>query len=134
MLNYVLIPFAIAWLLRSAASAIAISLGFLWLPWMLAPVLPVWVEENVLRYLPDVAANSLSGITSPDSAQYLSQAPAIGGDRHLGDRWPSRPRPSSSDGETSERFNDVAEGRPSFEESSQRRVRCTRLTPGSSEA
>ncbi|MGF2043712.1 hypothetical protein, partial [Staphylococcus aureus] len=49
MLNYVLIPFALAWLLRSAASAIAISLGFLWLPWILAPVLPVWVEENVLR-------------------------------------------------------------------------------------
>lgn len=76
MLNYVLIPFALAWLLRSAASAIAISLGFLWLPWILAPVLPVWVEENVLRYLPDVAANSLSGITSSESPQYLSQGPA----------------------------------------------------------
>ena len=77
MLNYAVIPFAIAWLLRSAASAIAVSLGFMWLPWMLDPVLPVWVKENVLRYLPDVAANSLSGITKADAPQYLSQTPAI---------------------------------------------------------
>jgi ABC-type transport system involved in multi-copper enzyme maturation permease subunit len=77
MLNYAVIPFAIAWLLRSAASAIAVSIGFMWLPWMLDPVLPVWVKENVLRYLPDVAANSLSGITKVDAPQYLSQTPAI---------------------------------------------------------
>ncbi len=77
MLNYALLPFAIAWLLRSAASAIAVSLGFLWLPWMLGPVLPAWVKENVVRYLPDVAANSLSGITKPGSAEYLGQTPAI---------------------------------------------------------
>ncbi len=77
MLNYALIPFAIAWLLRGAASAIAVSLGFMWLPWILGPVLPVWVKENVLRYLPDVAANSLSGITKAGSAEYLSQTPAI---------------------------------------------------------
>ena len=30
----------------------------------------------VLRYLPDVAANSLSGITEAGSPQYLSQTPA----------------------------------------------------------
>ena len=77
MLNYALIPFAIAWLLRSAASAIAVALGFLWLPWMLGPVLPAGVKENVVSYLPDVAANSLSGITKPGSAEYLAQTPAI---------------------------------------------------------
>lgn len=76
-LNYVVIPFAFAWLLRGTASAITISLGFMWLPWMLGPVLPVWVKENVLRYLPDVAANSLSGITKAGSPQYLSQGPAM---------------------------------------------------------
>jgi len=75
--NYALIPFAIAWLLRGAASAITVSIGFLWLPWMLDPILPDWVKENVLRYLPDVAANTLSGITKAGSAQYLSQTPAI---------------------------------------------------------
>jgi hypothetical protein len=76
-LIYALIPFAIAWLLRGAASAITVSLGFLWLPWMIGPVVPLWVKENVFRYLPDVAANSLSGITKADAPQYLSQSPAI---------------------------------------------------------
>lgn len=77
MLNYAVIPFAIAWLLRGTASAITVSIGFLWLPWMLGPVLPDWVKHNVLRYLPDVAANSLSGITKVGAPQYLSHAPAI---------------------------------------------------------
>lgn len=77
MLNYVMIPFAIAWLLRSAAAAIAVSLGFMWLPWMLGPVLPTWAKENVVRFFPDVAANSLSGITKVGSPEYLSQTPAI---------------------------------------------------------
>jgi ABC-2 type transport system permease protein len=77
MLNYAVIPFAIAWLLRGTASAITVSIGFLWLPWMLGPVLPLWVKENVLRYLPDVAANSLSGITKAGTPQYLSQTPAV---------------------------------------------------------
>lgn len=75
-LNYVVIPFAFAWLLRSTASAITVSLGLMWLPWMLAPVLGTWVKENVLRYLPDVAANSLSGITEAGTPQYLSPGPA----------------------------------------------------------
>lgn len=77
MLNYALIPFAIGWLLRGTASAITVSIGFLWLPWMLGPILPDWVKHNVLSYLPDVAANSLSGITKADAPQYLSQGPAI---------------------------------------------------------
>jgi ABC-type transport system involved in multi-copper enzyme maturation permease subunit len=76
-LNYAIIPFAIGWLLRGTASAITVAIGFLWLPWMLGPVLPVWVKENVVRYLPDVAANSLSGINASDTPQYLSQAPAM---------------------------------------------------------
>lgn len=76
-LIYTMIPFSIAWLLRNTASAITVSIGFLWLPWMIGPIVPVWVKENVLRYLPDVAANSLSGITKSDAPQYLSQTPAI---------------------------------------------------------
>lgn len=76
VLNYVLIPFAIAWLVRSAATAITISIGFLWLPWMIDPIVPTWVKANVLRYMPDVAANSLSGITKSDAAQYLTNGPA----------------------------------------------------------
>jgi ABC-2 type transport system permease protein len=76
-LIYTLIPFTIAWLLRSTASAITVSIGFLWLPWMIGSVVPDWVQSNVLRYLPDVAANSLSGITRADAPQYLTQIPAI---------------------------------------------------------
>lgn len=77
VLNYALIPLAIGWLLRSAATAITVSIGFMWLPWMLMPILPEWAKENVMRYLPDVAANSLSGITEVGSAQYLNNTPAI---------------------------------------------------------
>jgi ABC-2 type transport system permease protein len=76
-LIYTLIPFSIAWLLRGTASAITVSLGFLWLPWMLAPIVPTWVQANVFRFLPDVAANSLSGITKSDAPQYLNSTPAI---------------------------------------------------------
>lgn len=76
-LIYTMIPFSIAWLLRGTASAITVAIGFLWLPWMIGPIVPVWVKQNVLRYLPDVAANSLSGITKADAPQYLSQTPAI---------------------------------------------------------
>lgn len=77
VLNYAIIPFAIAWILRGPASAITLSLGFMWLPWMTGSIVPGWVQENVYRYLPDVAANSLSGITEAMAAQYLSQTAAI---------------------------------------------------------
>jgi ABC-2 type transport system permease protein len=77
VLNYAMIPFAIAWVLRGPASAITLSLGFMWLPWMTGPIVPTWVQENVYRYLPDVAANSLSGITDAMAAQYLGQTAAI---------------------------------------------------------
>ncbi len=76
-LIYTIIPFSIAWLLRGTASAITVSLGFLWMPWMIGPIVPDWIKLNVLRYLPDVAANSLSGIMKADAPQYLSQTPAI---------------------------------------------------------
>ena len=77
MLNYALLPFAISWLLRGTASAITVSIGFLWLPWMLGPILPDVVKHNVLRFLPDVAANSISGIYKVGTPQHLSQNPAM---------------------------------------------------------
>lgn len=76
-LIYALIPFSIAWLLRGTASAITVSLGFLFLPWMMAPIVPIWVQQNLLRYLPDMAANTLSGMTETDASTHLAQAPAI---------------------------------------------------------
>jgi ABC-type transport system involved in multi-copper enzyme maturation permease subunit len=74
---YTMIPFSIAWLLRSTATAITASIGFLLLPFMLTAVVPAWVQANVLRYMPDVAVDSLAGYTDSGATTYLSQAPAI---------------------------------------------------------
>ena len=76
-LIYTLIPFSVAWLLRGTASAITVSLGFLFLPWMLAPIVPIWAQQNLFRYLPDMAANTLSGMTETDASTHLTQTPAI---------------------------------------------------------
>ena len=76
-LIYTLIPFSIAWLLRSTASAITVAIGFNFLPWMLASIVPIWMQHNLLRYLPDPAANSLSGLNDSGAATYLSQTPAL---------------------------------------------------------
>jgi ABC-2 type transport system permease protein len=74
---YTMIPFSIAWLLRSTATAITVSFGFLMLPFFLAAVVPTWVQTNVLRYMPDLATNSLAGSTDSSAATYLNQTPAI---------------------------------------------------------
>ena len=72
-----LIPFSIAWILRSGASAISVSIGLFFLPWMLASIVPLWVQENVLRYLPDAAKDSLIGMMKTSDSTYLAQTPAI---------------------------------------------------------
>jgi ABC-2 type transport system permease protein len=76
-LIYTLIPFSIAFLLRGTASAITASIGMFFLPWMFAPLMPRWIQENVLAYFPDLAMDSLAGVTSPDSLTYISQGTAI---------------------------------------------------------
>jgi ABC-2 type transport system permease protein len=76
-LIYTLIPFSIAWLLRGTASAITVSLGFLFLPWMMAPIVPIWAQQNLLRYLPHMALNTLTGMTETDASTHLAQTPAI---------------------------------------------------------
>lgn len=76
-LVYTLLPFAIAWLLRSAVSAIAVSFGFIFLTSVLSPLVPVWVQQNIFRFFPDIAADSLSGLTQGNAATHLAQGPAI---------------------------------------------------------
>jgi ABC-2 type transport system permease protein len=76
-LVYTLIPFAIAWLLRNAASAIAVSIGFIFLTSVLSPLVPVWVQQNVFRYFPDLATDSLSGSSYSNPATHLTQGPAL---------------------------------------------------------
>jgi ABC-2 type transport system permease protein len=72
-----MIPFAFAWLLRSGAAAISVSLGFSVLPWMLLSVVPQWVQVNVLRFLPDNAKDALIGVLKTDAATHLGDTASI---------------------------------------------------------
>lgn len=71
-LVYVMVPFALGLLLRSTTGAVTIAIGMFFLPGMIGAATPVWVQENVLRFLPDAALDSLSGSIAGDSAVYLS--------------------------------------------------------------
>jgi ABC-2 type transport system permease protein len=75
-LVYVLVPFALGFLLRSTAPALTLSIAVWFLPSMIGAAMPVWIQENVLRFLPDVALDSLSGSIAPESSVYLSAIPA----------------------------------------------------------
>jgi hypothetical protein len=44
---------------------------------MLTPVVPVWLQENVVRYLPDNVKDALIGVLKPDAATWLGQTHAI---------------------------------------------------------
>jgi ABC-type transport system involved in multi-copper enzyme maturation permease subunit len=76
-LFHTLIPFSFAWILRGTASAITVSLGFVVLPWMIAPLVPLWIQENVLRYFPDTAKDSLLGVSEAGDPTYLGDTAAI---------------------------------------------------------
>jgi ABC-2 type transport system permease protein len=72
-----LVPFSIAFLMRGAVSAITTSIGFFSLPVLLAPLLPVWIRENILKFSPDMTIDSVAGITPLDTTTYLSETSAI---------------------------------------------------------
>jgi hypothetical protein len=74
---HALVPFSFAWLLRGTASAITAALGFHVLPWMITTMVPLWVKENVLRYLPDNAKDSLIGQLEPGASLYLGHTAAV---------------------------------------------------------
>jgi ABC-2 type transport system permease protein len=76
-LIYTLVPFSIAFLMRGTASAITTSLGLFSLPVLLAPLLPVWIRENILKFFSDFAIDSVAGITPLDTAAYLSETGGI---------------------------------------------------------
>ncbi len=76
-LTYTLIPLSLTYLLRRTASAITAAIGFLFLAFMLAPLLPAWFHQHILRYFPDIATDSLSGLTPPDAVTYLTPFQAI---------------------------------------------------------
>ncbi|TVR68882.1 MAG: hypothetical protein EA415_15505 [Sphaerobacteraceae bacterium] len=72
-----LVPFSIAFLMRGTASAITTSIGLFALPVLLAPLLPIWIQQNILQFTPDMVVDSLAGITPIDTSTYLSETPAI---------------------------------------------------------
>lgn len=55
-----LIGLAFGFVLRSTAGAITAVLGVLFLPDIIAPLLPAWWQENVLVYLPGAASDAIS--------------------------------------------------------------------------
>jgi ABC-2 type transport system permease protein len=71
------IPLSIAALLRGAASAITVSIALFFLPGILTLMLPVWMQENVLRYLPVMSLDSLAGIIKPHESGYVGETLAI---------------------------------------------------------
>lgn len=74
---YTLIPFSIAWLLRGTASAITVSIAFFFLPWMMAPLFPLWVKEHILRFLPDNAKDSMVGMVAKDAPTFVADGLAL---------------------------------------------------------
>jgi ABC-2 type transport system permease protein len=57
---YPLLGASLAVLFRSTAAAISTVLALIFTPAIFGALLPAWWQENVLRYLPDRAADSIS--------------------------------------------------------------------------
>ncbi len=68
---------AAAVVLRSTASTITAILGLIFIPAIFGGLLPDVLQENVLRYLPNYAINSLSTSEATDSLTHLDTLPAI---------------------------------------------------------
>jgi ABC-2 type transport system permease protein len=71
-----LIGVALATMLRSTAGAITTLLALIFLPAILGPLLPHFVEEHVLIYLPGAASEAITN-TGDDQANQLSPGAAI---------------------------------------------------------
>ncbi|GAB3477565.1 ABC transporter permease [Amycolatopsis cihanbeyliensis] len=72
LVTFALLGLAVALLLRSAAGAIALLLALLFLPVMFGGMLPDWVSEGVIRFLPgSIAENLTTAEPDPDSLTYL---------------------------------------------------------------
>ncbi|GLU45747.1 hypothetical protein [Nocardiopsis ansamitocini] len=63
---------ALGVLLRSTAGAITTALALMWAPMVFGALLPQWAQENVLRYLPTTAVDSLVGGLPEGSPLYLA--------------------------------------------------------------
>jgi ABC-2 type transport system permease protein len=72
MAAFALIALSLALLLRSAAGAIATSIGIVFAPAVFAQLLPLWVRQHIVTYLPASAAENLTNThRNLSSATYL---------------------------------------------------------------
>jgi ABC-2 type transport system permease protein len=72
MAAFGLIALCLALLLRSAAGAIATSIGIIFGPLLVGQLLPFWVRHHIMAYLPASAAENLTNTKhDPTSATYL---------------------------------------------------------------
>jgi hypothetical protein len=71
-----LILLSSTYLLRGTTVAITEAFGLIFLTANIGPLLPAQVQKHVLSSLPDIANNSLSGLTPPGDLTYLSPLPA----------------------------------------------------------
>jgi ABC-2 type transport system permease protein len=72
-----IIGVAIAFLLRSTAGAITAVLGIVFLPDILAPLLPAWWQENVIAWLPAAASDAITIGHLEQTPYALDVGPAI---------------------------------------------------------
>jgi len=66
---------SLGFVLRSTASALTSIMAFVFVPGLFGPLLPLWWQENLLRYLPGSAIESLA-MANTNSVQHLNAAPA----------------------------------------------------------
>jgi hypothetical protein len=72
-----LIGLAIAGILRSTASAITTVMSIIFVPSLFGALLPDVVQENVLKYLPGNAADTLLMSSDTDSLTYMEPPIAV---------------------------------------------------------
>ncbi|MBE1461698.1 ABC transporter permease [Kibdelosporangium phytohabitans] len=79
MAAFSLLALSFAVMMRSAAGAIATTIGLIFVPAILGAFLPVWAQRHVLAYFPAAAAEQLSTARlEPDSATYLGPVTGAG--------------------------------------------------------
>lgn len=76
--TFALIALSLALVLRSAAGAIATSLGIIFAPLLLGGLLPLWASRHIIAYLPAAAAANLTS-THRDLASATYLDPQVAG-------------------------------------------------------
>lgn len=78
MAAFSLIAMALGILLRSAAAAIATSIGVIFAPLIVGGLLPSWVQHHIMAYLPESASTNLNS-AQPDLTSSTYLQPGVAG-------------------------------------------------------